>query len=112
MSQDQVVTVQIYNQTYRIASTTSAEVKFIKEAAALLDKKMREAAGTAGPRSPLDIAILAAMSIAQEVLEERDKKDDLIDHTDQKISDFTRRLEDETPSSNPPEDDLPPTARF
>ena len=91
--ENQAVAVEIYDQTYQLTSTDGADVKYIRRAAALLDKKMREAAAAVGTRSPLDIAILAAMDIAQQIVEEKQKKTTLIDKTDERINDFTQRIE-------------------
>jgi len=104
--------VQIFNQTYRLSSDQENS-HYIKQAAEYLDKKMREASAVAGQRPLLDLAILAAMEIAEEVLEERRKKETLLSEADRRISNFTRRLEDQawgqsSKGDTPP----PPTSRF
>ncbi len=112
MAPDMFTSVQIYNQTYRLGSD-QANSQSIKQAAAYLDKKIREAASVTGHRPLLDLAVLAAMEIAEEVLKERRKKETLLSEADRRISNFTRRLEDQSgdlpASSDPP---APPTARF
>ena len=115
--EDQAVAVEIYDQTYHLASTDGADVKYIRRAAALLDKKMREAAAAVGHRSPLDIAILAAMEIAQQIIEEKQKKAALLDKTDQRINDFTQRIESRNSAPPPALDkgddaDTPSSSRF
>ena len=115
MPQEHPVTVQIYHQKYTL-SNAEAQAEYINKAASYLDKKMHTAAAEVGSRAPLDIAVLAAMEIASEVLAERQSKDTLIDQTDEQISRFTERLENQhkspldTPSE--PEDDSPATPRF
>jgi len=106
MAQEQPVTVQIFNQTYHLSSEDK-DPQYIRQAAEYLDDKMREAASTVGHRAPLDIAILAALNIAEEVLAARQKKENLLDEADQHISRFTRLLEDEGDSPSPP-----PPSRF
>ena len=104
MAQEHFVTVQIFNQTYRISSDQE-DAQYVEEAAQYLDQKMQEAAGAAGSRGSLDIDILAAMNIAEEVLKERHKKEGLLNEADQRINRFTRLLEErDTPDSSPDED--------
>ena len=102
MTQNNIVAVQIYNQTYHLSSEEQ-DPDYIKRAADYLDEKMHQSAAVVGNRSPLDIAVLAALDIAQEVLTARQKKASLLDEADQRISAFTRRLENE---------DEPPSSRF
>ena len=58
MASDTFTSVQIYNQTYRLGSD-QANSQSIKQAAAYLDKKIREAASVTGHRPLLDLAVLA-----------------------------------------------------
>lgn len=111
MAPNTVTSVQIFNQTYRLGSD-QASSQSIKQAAAYLDKKIREAASVTGHRPLLDLAVLAAMEIAEEVLRERRKKDALLSEADRRISNFTRRLEDQ--GNDPAAEGGPPapTSRF
>ena len=99
MPPENQVSVQIFNQTYRLGSDEK-DVRYIRRAAAYLDKKMRGMAH--GSRSPLDVAVVAAMEIAEEVLQARRQKSRLLDDTDQRISGFTRRLQEEDWDDSPP----------
>ena len=103
MTQDNAVTVQIFNQTYHLGSDKQ-DPDYIKQVAEYLDGKMRQATAAVGNRSPLDIAILAALDVAQEVMAARQQKTILLDETDRRIRNFTRLLEDQHPT--------PPSARF
>ena len=103
MSQNTPITVQIFNQTYRVSSE-EADPKYIEKAAGYLDQKMQEAA-SGGARRPLDIAILAAMNIAEEVLAARKNTEGLLNEADRRISDFTRFLEDQTESGSSADED-------
>jgi len=107
MAPDTFTSVQIYNQTYRLSSD-QANSQSIKQAAAYLDKKIREAAAVTGHRPLLDLAVLAAMEIAEEVLKQRGKKESLLSEADRRISNFTRRLEDQ--ANDPGTSPLPPPA--
>lgn len=107
MADDKIVKVQIFNQTYPI-STENEDPEYVKRVAEYLDRKMHEAAATVGQRAPLDIAILAALNVADEVLSERGKKDDLLSEADKRIGNFARLLED----SSSRDEDQNPESRF
>ena len=113
MPQQKAISVQIYDRTYRLASEDQ-DAQYIARAAEYLDQKMCESAESADPRRPLDLAILAAMNIAEEVLEARRQKEGLLSEADQRISRFTRLLEDQTGSvsAGPEERTDPPGRRF
>jgi len=97
----EVVSVQIYDRTYRF-SCEDQDPGYIERAAGYLDGKMHKLAAVLGHRSPLDIALMAAMEIAEEVLSARRRREELLDEADQRIRRFTRLLEDESDSLSPP----------
>ena len=107
LADENIVKVQIFNQTYPI-STENEDPEYVKQVAEYLDRKMHEAAATVGQRAPLDIAILAALNVADEVLSERGKKDALLTEADKRIGNFARLLED----SSADEEDQQPPSRF
>ena len=108
MSGESAVSVKIFNQTYRLATNRDRDAEYIQRAAAYLDEKMREAAEHASRRAPLDIAILAALTIAEEVIKEQQKKDALLNEADEQINSFTKKLNSEETSA----DSEPPSPRF
>lgn len=59
--------IQIYGKTYSLKSSSSEVTA--EEVAAYVDSKMRELASARSKTSTLDLAILAALNIAQELLE-------------------------------------------
>ncbi|MZG29729.1 MAG: cell division protein ZapA [Nitrospinae bacterium] len=59
--------IQIYGKTYSLKSSSS-EVK-AEEVAEYVDSRMKELATARSKTSTLDLAILAALNIAQELLE-------------------------------------------
>lgn len=72
----QTVKVEIYNQTYNIRSR-DGDTAHIKELAAFVDARMREiTAGTLTVDS-LKVAILAALHIADELHQMRERRDKL-----------------------------------
>ena len=59
--------IQIYGKTYSLKSSSS-EV-YAEEVAAYVDSRMKELANARSKTSTLDLAILAALNIAQELME-------------------------------------------
>ena len=59
--------IQIYGKTYSLKSSSS-EVD-AEEVAAYVDSRMKDLANVRGKTSTLDLAILAALNIAQELME-------------------------------------------
>ena len=59
--------IQIYGKTYSLKSSSSE--MDAEEVAGYVDSKMRELATARSKTSTLDLAILAALNIAQELLE-------------------------------------------
>ena len=59
--------IQIYGKTYSLKSSSSE--MDAEEVAAYVDSRMRELATVRSKTSTLDLAILAALNIAQELLE-------------------------------------------
>jgi len=98
--------VKIFDHQYRIGSA-SADAGAIQQAADFLDERMRQIAGNVKKRVPLEVAILAAMEIADEVLRFRNRREQLLSEADERVSRFTRKLEDGTAGS-----DDPPAPRF
>ena len=61
--------IQIYGKTYSLKSS-SAEVD-AEEVASYMDSRMKELAAAGGKTTTLDLAILTALNIAQELMELR-----------------------------------------
>ena len=92
MSNKNTALVSILGRSYRIA-TDSDTPGYVEKAAAYLDTRMREASGSGGRRGPMELAVLTAMEIAAQVLEERCKNEDLLDDAEARIDSFASRLE-------------------
>ena len=90
MSSQNSTLVRIYNHQYNV--TSDDDSAGVERVALYLDEKMREASQSSGKTAPLEVAVMAAMEIAQEVMIERGKKEALLDQADERISSFTRRL--------------------
>ena len=108
MSQEKSIAVEIYKQTYHLGLSEGQDADYVKRAAAYLDEKMQQAAQEVGHRPPLDIAILAALNIAEEVLNARQQKESMLDQADARIGSFAQLLADEDPL----DEDPPSSKRF
>ncbi len=100
MPQQQPIAVRIYNQTYQLVTSEAQDPEYIRLAAAYLDEQMQQTAAKIGHRAPLDIAILAALHIAEEVIRARQHKDALINRADARIDSFTQLLSDDPPATD------------
>ena len=85
--------ITIYGKTYSLKSSSS-EVS-IEEAAAYVDAKMHELAGLGKNPPSLDLAVLAALNIAQETLQLQKKTQVKDQDQDEKIEQLVDALENE-----------------
>jgi cell division protein ZapA (FtsZ GTPase activity inhibitor) len=99
MSQKESTIVTIFGHQYRIAAD-APDARHVEVVAALLDSRMRRIAASTRRKVALEIAIQAAMEIADEVLKARDKRDQLLTGVDEHLSRFTRKLEDGASTSD------------
>jgi cell division protein ZapA len=85
--------IQIYGKTYSLKS--SYDQMSMEEVAAYVDAKMRELAAALSKTSSADLAVLAALNIAQELIELQ-KQNDVNDKShEEKIGRMIEALEDE-----------------
>mgnify|MGYP004006331451 FL=1 len=85
--------IQIYGKTYSLK--TSSDQVSTEEVAAYVDAKMRELAEVRSKTSSADLAVLAALNIAQELMELQ-KQTNTNDKThEEKIGRMIEALEDE-----------------
>lgn len=82
------VEVKIFGQRYSLKSEFTEEQA--KKVAAYVDRKMREIAASTNSVDSLHIAMLTALNIAQEYLEEKDNKKELL----RRIKNRADRLEE------------------
>jgi cell division protein ZapA len=82
------IEVEIFGQRYSIKSEFSEEQ--VKQVAAYVDDKMQEVAENTKSVDSLHIAILTALNIAQQYLQEKINKEQLL----QRIQDKADRLEE------------------
>ena len=85
--------IQIYGKTYSLKS--SSDQMNMEEVAAYVDAKMRELAAARSKTSSADLAVLAALNIAQELIELQ-KQNDVNDKShEEKIGRMIESLENE-----------------
>ena len=87
------ITVNIYGQEYTLK--TSAKPEHYEQVADYVNKKMKEVESAGiGSGSQLRIAILASMNITAELLECKQKKNEVIDKVEAKAMAISEFIED------------------
>ncbi|MBL4665011.1 MAG: cell division protein ZapA [Nitrospinaceae bacterium] len=85
--------IQIYGKTYSLKS--SSDHVSMEEVAAYVDAKMRELAVVRSKTSSADLAVLAALNIAQELMELQEQTDANDKTHEEKIGRMIEALEGE-----------------
>jgi cell division protein ZapA len=85
--------IQIYGKSYSLKS--SSDQMSMEEVAAYVDAKMRELAEARSKTSSADLAVLAALNIAQELMELQKQTDANDKAHEEKIGRLIETLEDE-----------------
>ena len=85
--------IQIYGKTYSLKS--SSDQMSMEDVAAYVDAKMRELAAALSKTSSADLAVLAALNIAQELMELQKQNDANDKSNEEKIGRMIETLEDE-----------------
>ena len=85
--------IQIYGKTYSLKS--SSDQMSMEDVAAYVDAKMRELAAALSKTSSADLAVLAALNIAQELMELQKQNDANHKSHEEKIGRIIEALEDE-----------------
>ena len=88
--------IQIFGKTYNLKNS-SGEIG-TEEVAAYVDSKMRELAAASSKTPTLDLAVLAALNIAQELMELKKQTDAQNQETEDKIGRLVAALENELQS--------------
>jgi len=85
--------IQIYGKTYSLKS--SSDQMSMEDVAAYVDAKMRELAAALSKTSSADLAVLAALNIAQELMELQKQNDANDKSHEEKIGRMIEALEGE-----------------
>ena len=88
---DSSLLVEVFDQPFHLASSSS-DADEIRQAAAYLDEKMRAIASKRGRGVALELAILAGMEVAEEMLSTQQRREHLLADADEQIGRFTQAL--------------------
>ena len=88
-----LVRVTIYGHEYTVRAV--ADPDYIAEVAAYVDERMRDTElNLDGPQSPTRIAILAAMSITDELLTERRKRHSSLEQIEDRVASISSLVDE------------------
>ncbi len=90
-SDDNILKVQIFGYEYPLKSNANAH--YIRKVADYVDAKMHEVQRSKPNRPLHQIAILAAMNITDELLQQREIERKRVAQLQEKVNELTRRLE-------------------
>jgi len=88
--------VEIFGQTYPLR--TDADAEHVRRVAELVDAKMREAAGASRSVSTLQIAVLAAMDLASELLHAQSASADWANQVEKRSDSMARLIDNLIPA--------------
>tara|TARA_A100001011_G_C14255083_1_gene819663 strand:- start:778 stop:1095 length:318 start_codon:yes stop_codon:yes gene_type:complete len=94
MAEPKTISVNIYGQDYMLKST--GDEKYIHKIAKIVQERMKEVESTGldANSQQLKIAVLAAMNIADELLQSEDKKNRLITRIESKGNSFIEYIDE------------------
>ncbi|MFQ6616186.1 MAG: cell division protein ZapA [Fidelibacterota bacterium] len=94
---ENLVRVTIFGQEYTVKA--KANVDYIADVAKHVDREMRKVEeGLPSSQSAMRIAILAAMSITDELFSSRRESDRILDQVEHKTASLVEAIEEATPS--------------
>jgi len=88
---ERLVEIKVFGQTYTVK--TDAEEDHIQEVARYVNEKMDEVLKKTRSVSTLNVAILTALNIADDLLKERQKKIAMIRKIEEKSKDLAEKIE-------------------
>ena len=91
-ARNEPTTVEIYGQTYNVRG--EGDPAYLTEVARFVDSRMREVAAQANLGDPMKIAILAALNIADEFVQFKQKHEGAVGTWMEKTGRLARRLDD------------------
>ena len=100
MEELSVISVRIFGREYKIKG--HADKSYIEKMAKYVDEKMRELSTNTSLPSSDRIAILAALNIADELFQERDREDDTLSHVDKRAARMIEVLDKGIPAEAGP----------
>lgn len=90
MGKERLVEIKVFGQTYTVK--TEAEEDHIQEVARYVNEKMDEVTKNTKSVSSLNVAILTALNIADDLIKEREKRLALLQEVEQKSKDLVEKI--------------------
>ena len=91
MGKEQLVEIKVFGQTYTVK--TDAEEEYIKEVAKYVNDKMEEVLKKTKTVSTLNVAILTALNIADDLIKEKEKRKALLREIETKSKDLVEKID-------------------
>jgi cell division protein ZapA len=91
MGKERLVEIKIFGQTYTVK--TDAEEDYIQEVAKYVNEKMEEVLKKTKSVSTLNVAILTALNIADDLLKEKEKRISLLREVEAKSKDLVEKID-------------------
>jgi len=91
MGRERLIEIKVFGQTYTVKS--DAEENHIQAVAQYVNEKMDEVLKKTRSVSTLNVAILTALNIADDLLKEREKRIMLLREVEMKSKDLAERIE-------------------
>jgi cell division protein ZapA len=91
MGKERLVEIKVFGQTYTVK--TDAEENYIQEVAKHVNEKMEEVLRKTKSVSTLNVAILTALNIADDLLKEREKRIALLREIEAKSRDLVEKID-------------------
>jgi cell division protein ZapA len=91
MGKERLVEIKVFGQTYTVK--TDAEEDYIQKVARYVNEKMDEVLKKTKSVSTLNVAILTALNIADDLLKEREKKEAFLREVETKSKDLAEKID-------------------
>ncbi len=91
MGRERLVEIKVFGQTYTVK--TDAEEDYIQEVAKYVNEKIQEVLKKTKSVSTLNVAILTALNIADDLLREREKRIALVREVETKSKDLVEKID-------------------
>lgn len=91
MGKERLVEIKVFGQTYTVK--TDAEEDYIQEVAKYVNEKMDEVLKKTKSVSTLNVAILTALNIADDLLKEKERRITLLREVEAKSKDLVEKID-------------------
>jgi cell division protein ZapA len=91
MGKERLVEIKVFGQTYTVKS--DAKEDHIQEVARYVNEKMDEVLRKTRSISTLNVAILTALNLADDLLKEKEKREDLLREIEMKSKDLAEKID-------------------